>query len=85
MFDLAIAWLSYKLFEETLQNLCDYTNQQYLAALEDYLKRARLLYEQGKMGEDEYKRLENELTRTIKSLRAQLAPRPGQRQLDIRL
>jgi len=82
---LAIAWLSYKLFEEILQNLCDYTNQGYLTALEEHLKRARLLYEQGKMDEDEYKRLEDELTRTIKSLRTQLAPRPGQRQLDIRL
>ena len=82
---MAIAWLSYKLFEEILQNLCDYTNQGYLTALEDYLKRARLLYEQGKMGDDEYKRLEAELTRTIKSLRAQLVPRPGRRQLDIRL
>jgi len=82
---LAIAWLSYKLFEEILQNLCDYTDQQYLTDLEDYLKRARLLYEQGKMGEDEYKRLEAELTRAIKSLRAQLAPKLGRRQLDIRL
>jgi len=82
---MAIAWLSYKLFEEILQSLGDYTNQQYLAALEDYLKRARLLYEQGKMGEDEYKRLEAELARTIKSLRVQMAPRPGRRQLDIRL
>ncbi len=85
MFNLAIAWLSYKLFEEILQNLCDYTNRGYLTALEDYLKRARLLYEQEKMGEDEYKRLEAELTRTIKGLRAQLAPKPGRRQLDIRL
>ena len=82
---MAIAWLSYKLFEETLQNLCDYTNQQYLAALEDYLKRARLLYEQGKMSEDEYKRLEAELTATIRGLRAQPTPRPERRQLDIRL
>jgi len=82
---LAIAWLFYKLFKEILQNLCDYTNQGYLTVLEDYLKRARLLYEQEKMGEDEYKRLEAELTRTIKSLRTQLTPRPGQRQLDIRL
>ena len=82
---MAVAWLSYKLFEEILQNLCDYTNQGYLTALEDHLKMARLLYEQGKMGEEEYKRLEAELARAIKSLRTQLAPKPGRRQLDIRL
>ena len=79
---MVIAWF---LFKEILQSICDYTNQQYLTILEDHLKRARLLYEQGKMGEEEYKKLETELTRTIKSFRTQLAPRPGRRQLDARL
>ena len=82
MFNVAIVWY---LFKEVLQGICDYTNQQYLTILEDYLKRARLLYEQGKMEEEEYKKLEAELTRTIRSFRTQLAPRPGRRQLDIRL
>jgi hypothetical protein len=74
----------YKSFEQILQGICDYTNQQYLALLEDYLKRARLLYEEGKIGEEEYKKLEAELTERIKSLRAQKY-KPGRRQIDIRL
>ena len=82
---MAIAWLTYKISEEILRSICDYTNQQYLTMLEDHLKRARLLYEQGKMGEEEYKKLETELTKTIKNFRTQLALRPGRRQLDIRL
>lgn len=82
---MAISSLLALKFSETLmQKLCDYTNRQYLAVLEDQLRRARLLCEQGKIGEEEYKKLEAELTERIKSLRAQLA-RAGQRVIDVTL
>lgn len=85
MFDLAMVWLAYETSKEILQSICDYTHQQYLTILEDQLKRARLLYEQGTIGEEEYKKLETELTTTMKSLRTQLASRLGRRQLDVKL
>jgi hypothetical protein len=76
--------LKYKLCKETLQGICDYTNQQYVAALEDYLKRVRLLYEQGKIDEEEYKKLEADLTKRIKTFRVQQY-KPASRQINMRL
>jgi len=76
--------LIYSLSMEILQGICEYANQQYLVALQDELKRIRLLYEEGKISEEEYKKREKALAEAIKNLRVQQS-KPGSRQLDIRL
>jgi len=74
----------YKACEEILKGVCDYANQQYLSELEDQLKKIRLLYERGKLSKKEYKKLEAQLTMTIKNFRVQQL-KTGRRQIDISL
>jgi len=81
---LALTLLLYKACEEILKGICNYANQQYLAELEDQLKKVRLLYERGKLSKKEYKKLETQLATTIKNLRAQQL-KTGRRQIDIGL
>lgn len=76
--------LTYRLSLEILQGIIDYANQQYLVALQDELKRVRLLYEEGKIKDDEYGKLEKALAEAIKNLRTEQS-KAGWRQIDITL
>jgi len=76
--------LIYNLSKEILQGISGYANQQYLVVLQDRLKTVRMLYEEGKIGKEEYKKLEKDLAETIKNVRAQQF-HIGRRQLDVRL
>ena len=76
--------LIYNLSKEILQGISGYANQQYLVVLQDRLKMIRMLYEEGKIGEEEYRKLEKDLAETIKNVRAQQF-HIGRRQLDVRL
>jgi len=76
--------LIYRLSLEILQGITDYANQQYLVALQDELKRVRLLYEEGKVKDEEYRKMEKALAEAIKDLRTQQS-KPGRRQIDITL
>jgi len=76
--------LIYRLSLEILQGITDYANQQYLVALQDELKRVRLLYEEGKVKDEEYRKMEKTLTEAIKDLRTQQS-KPRRRQIDITL
>ncbi len=81
---MALTLLLYKACEEILKGICDYANQQYLTELEDQLKKITLLYERGKLSKKEYKKLEAQLTTTIKNFRAQQL-KTGRRQIDLNL
>jgi len=81
---LVLTLLLYNFSMEILQGICDYASQQYLVILQNQLKRVRLLYEEGKMEEEQYRKLEKNLAEAIKNIRAQ-QPKLGRRQLDIRL
>jgi len=81
---LALSLLLYNACEEILKGICDYANQQYLAELEDKLKKIRLLYERGKLSKKEYKELEAQLTMAIKNLRDQQLE-TGRRRININL
>lgn len=81
---MALTLLLYKACEEILKSVCDYANQQYLAELEDRLKKVRLLYERGKLNKKEYKKLEVQLTMAIKNFRTQQL-KTGRRQISINL
>ncbi len=64
-----------------LDGIVDYTNTAYLGNLQNYFKGIRLLYERGEMSEEEFRRLEAQVTETIKVLRQ----RQTSRTLDISL
>jgi len=53
-----------------LEGIVDYTNSAYLANVENYLRGIRLLYERGEIREEEFRRLEAQVTEAIKNLRA---------------
>ncbi len=76
--------LIYNLSKEILQGISGYANQQYLVVLQDRLKMIRMLYEEGKIGEEEYRKLEKELAEAIKNVRAQQS-HIGRRQQEVRL
>jgi len=65
-----------------LEAIRDATNEAYLEALQDYLKRLRLLYEKGEIGEQEYRVLEAQALGAMKSFRAR---ERGTRRVDISL
>lgn len=65
-----------------LEGIVDYTNTAYLTSLQNYLRGIRLLYERGEITEEEYRKLEAQVTETIKNLRAQQRA-PPRRTLDI--
>lgn len=67
-----------------IEGICEQANQSYLAALHADLKKIRLLYETGEMSEEDYRRLEAEITKKIRSLSFQQKKAPS-RALDIRL
>jgi len=81
---LALTLLLYKACEEVIKGVCDYANKQYLAELEDQLKKIRLLYERGKLSKKKYKKLEAQLTTAIKNFRVQQL-KTGRRQIDLNL
>ena len=67
-----------------IEGICEHANQSYLAALRADLKKIRLLYETGEMSEEDYRRLEAEITKKIRNLSFQQKKAPS-RMLDIRL
>lgn len=79
-----LSLLIYNISKEILQGISEYANQEYLVVLQDQLKRARMLYEERKMGEEEYRKMEKSLTEAIKSIRVQQS-RSGERQLGIKI
>jgi len=81
---LILSSLLIQISKGILEGLSDYAIQQYLIVLQDQLKRARMLYEEGKIGKEEYKKLESGLAESIRNLRLNQA-NAGRRQLDIRL
>lgn len=67
-----------------IEGICEQANQSYLAALRADLKKIRLLYETGEMSEEDYRRLEAEITKKIRNLSFQQKKAPS-RIPDIRL
>jgi len=76
--------ISYRFAKLLLEQLTVHANQQYLAALEDQFRKTRLLYESGRIAEEDYKKAEVELSRLMKELRSQLK-RPSGGAQEIRL
>lgn len=67
-----------------IEGICEQAKQSYLAALRADLKKFRLLYERGEMSEEDYRRLEAEITKKIRGLSFQQKKAPSYA-LDIRL
>ena len=57
-------------------------SEHYLQLLE-YLKSQRLLYEEGQITEQEYRRIEETLTQTMTELRTRLKSKRGQNTFDM--
>ncbi len=76
--------ISYNVCKMFLEQLTTFANHQYLAALEDQLRETRLLYESGLITEEGYKKVETELSQSIRALRSQLR-RPSAGAQEIRL
>ena len=81
---LILSSLLIQISKEVLEGLGDYAIQQCLIVLQDQLKRARMQFEEGRIGKEEYKKLESELAESIRNLRFNQT-RAGRRQLDIKL
>lgn len=57
-------------------------SEHYLRLLE-YLKSLRLLYEEGQITEQEYRRIEETVTQTMTELRTRLKSKRGQNTFDM--
>lgn len=78
-----LTYLTYKVAEGLGDQFMAYLRRQHLTELRSRLKEARLLYEDGKITEEDYKKLEADLMARIKSVQAQLQYAP--RIVEVRL
>lgn len=53
------------------RSIATHINATYLTSLENYLRKIRFLYERGEITENEYRRLETQVTDMIKNLKAE--------------
>jgi hypothetical protein len=69
-------YVAYKVVKAFGDRFVYHVNRQYLESLKIQLKENRLRYEREQISEEEYKKLEAELTARIRTLEAQLRPPP---------
>lgn len=77
---MALGFMTQLILEGILKN----AEREHLLHLREYLRSMRLLYEEGKITEKDYRRIEETVTQTIKELQARLKSERDHNTLELR-